>query len=120
MSQGWCAKGIEKSKRNNLRRNGNTFKPLMNRNSSTFAEKQLALKAYKTLLRREDPSENFVPVVIAAIFDGTGLPNEGYDFGPEAEPIVKRFNGPRVRTPEAAVVAAPRVKTWSRRGGFAG
>src|ERR1700687_5807105 len=80
MSQGWCAKNIEKAKRNGIRRNGNTYKPLMNRSVSTFAEKSQALKAYKTLLRRDDPSENFIPVVIAAVFEGTGLPDEGYEF----------------------------------------
>jgi hypothetical protein len=117
MSQGWCAKGIEKNKRNGQRRNGNTFKPLMNRNSSTYAEKAQALKAYKHLLRREDASENFIPCVVAAIFDGTGLPNEGYDFG---ETPAKKFAGKVSKG--SVVVSAPvtLVKSWNRRNGFAG
>jgi hypothetical protein len=118
MSQGWCAKGMEREKVRRQRRNGNTFKPLMNRNSSTYAEKVQALKTYKALLRRDDASDNFVPVVIAPIYVGTGLPNEGYDFG---ETPVKSFKGPRVKS--AAVVSAPsapKVAQWSRRNGFAG
>jgi hypothetical protein len=117
MSQGWCAKGIEREKLRRVKRHGNTFKPLMNRNSSTYAEKAQALKAYKHLLRREDASENFVPCVVAAIFDGTGLPNEGYDFG---EKPAKKFAGKVSKG--SVVVSAPTatVKVWSRKSGFAG
>lgn len=134
MAQGWCAKNIAKAKQNGIRRHGNTFKGVIVRgNGSTYAEKAQAFEEYKRLLRREDASENFVPVVLVGR-DGTGLPSEGYDCEKynvavviPADEIKKPRNpkgtsqGNAKVSSKGAMVAPAKagVAKWSRRGGFA-
>lgn len=130
MSQGWCAKGIEKSKRNHIRRNGNTFKGVIVRGQgSTYAEKAQAFEEYKHLLRREDASENFIPVSLVGR-DGTGIPSEGYDDAKYDVAVVRALDekprkartsqgNAKVSSKGSMVVSAPSVAKWSRRGGFA-
>jgi len=114
---GHVARLIEKEKTRKARRNGNTFKPLLSRNHSTFAEKQVALRAYQLLLAPDD-LRGKIPVVIAPIFDGSGVPNEGYDFGDG--PIAKTYKQSKVTGKVTFVVpVAPTVARWSRRNGFA-
>jgi hypothetical protein len=131
MSQGWCAKGIEKEKQRMTRKRCGTFKPLINRSSSTFAEKQVALRNHKILVHGFEITKRVDGVVVGRIvnnggcitrpiFDGTGLPNEGYDFG---EAPAKKFAGPSSKSSQGSmVVSAPvtLVKSWNRKCGFAG
>lgn len=128
MSQGWCAKGIEKSKRQAIARHGNTRKGVLARAvPSTFAERKVAFQVYKETMHGFRHG-NFVNEggVRWVGRDGTGIPSEGYDdqkfsvgvVTPREE--VKTFKGPRVKS--AAVVSAPiepTVAKWTRRGGFA-
>lgn len=129
MSQGWCAKGIEKEKQRRIKRNGNTHKGVMARSSSTFAEKAQAFKAYKDLMHGFRHG-NFVNEggVRWVGRDGKGLPSEGYDCEKYDVAVVRcsdekpkgKSKGPRVKSVVGIPAAAPTVAKWSRRGGFAG
>jgi hypothetical protein len=123
---GPIAKLLDVQKARNIRRNGNTFKPLLNRNASTFAEKNEALRAYQLRLSHEDERGN--PKTIApfgAVLKGTGVPDEGYKFDVATGKFVMVLPAKVTKSAgkKAKVVAAPVVPTvakWSRRGGFAG
>lgn len=128
MSQGWCAKQIDRDKAKRIKRNGNTFKGVMARSSSTFAEKAQAFKAYKDLMHGFRHG-NFVNEggVRWVGRDGKGLPSEGYDDAKFDVAVVRardeKVTAKRVAkvTSKVAMVvqAAPQVAKWSRRGGFA-
>lgn len=86
----WQKKLIAKQKRFAVRQNGNTFKGVLARSSSTHHEKVIAFKAQQLLLAH-DEDRGKVPVVIAAIFDGTGLPDE---VAKVSKPKDREFNAP--------------------------
>lgn len=142
MSQGWCAKGIEKEKNRRIRRNGNTFKGVIARQTGgTFAEKQVMLRNYKALLHGTSTTKNVIyatpnGLVVGAKItnqggvrlvgrDGKGLPSEGYDDPKFDVAVVGDVKIVRKRTNPSkgvmvAAVASKTVATWSRKSGFAG
>jgi hypothetical protein len=129
MSQGWCAKGIEKNKANRVKRHGNTFKGVIARSSATFHEKAISFENYKRVMHgfREGNFVNNGGVRWVGR-DGTGIPSEGYDcvkynvavVTPTDEMRVVRKRGSKVTPKVSFVVAAPTVRQWSRKNGFAG
>jgi hypothetical protein len=129
MSQGWCAKGIEKSKRNHIARHGNTRKGVLARAvPSTFAERAIAFEAYKRIMHgfREGNFVNQGGVQWVGR-EGTGLPSEGYDdvkfdvavVTPSDEKHHAKRNSKVTSKVTPKLVAAPKVAKWSRKSGFA-
>lgn len=71
----WFKKLEAKQARWRQRQNGNTFTPLLARATTPHHEKLIAFNHQK-LLQAHDEDRGKVAVVIAAIYDGTGLPDE--------------------------------------------
>lgn len=74
----WFKKLEAKQARWRRRQNGNTFEPLLNRTSSTHAEKAVALKTQQDLMNgfRHGKFVNKGGLRIAALVEGTGVPDE--------------------------------------------
>jgi hypothetical protein len=76
----WFKKLEAKQKRFKQRLNGNTFQPLLNRSQTPHAEKAVAFKHQQALIHGSAHGKyvNDGGVIIAAIFEGDGVPSEEF------------------------------------------
>jgi hypothetical protein len=101
----WFKKLEAKQARWKRRQNGNTFTPLLTRTATPHAEKAEALKHQKVLMHgmRHGNFVNNGGVVLAALFEGTGLPTE-------------ELKAPKTNAERAAEdkrIALPMKPTWA-------